>query len=458
MKKSHIQHLYNRAGFGILPNTINGLSGLSKARVVKALFDSSKKIDELKIATPEIDAYIAGLPEKKDPRVFRKLVKDSRRKLVLYNGMWIKRMAETKQDLRERMVLFWSNHFVVRTRNILFAQKFNNTLRKHALGDFREFVIAISKEPAMLDYLNNQQNRKNSPNENFARELMELFTLGEGNYSEKDIKESARAFTGWSHNFKGDYVLRKRQHDFGEKEFMGKTGNFDGGDIIQIILEQPQCAEFICKKIYLHFVNDTMYEPHIKELAKVFRKQYDITAVMEYIFLSDWFYEKKNIGNKIKSPADFLVGLQKTIPFTLEKPNQLIYVERLLGQVLLEPPNVAGWAEGRNWIDANTMMVRLKLPSVLYKDGTIAFDVKGEFEDDFEEFNKKNNLSRRLPATKKWSVFNENYGFLSYRDLASYILNGVMNEGTKTFLETLEKTSKQEFCIQLMSLPEYQLC
>lgn len=457
MEKAHIQHLYRRGGFGILPKELKKLSSLDKKEVVQNLFNTSDTIEELKIATPEIDAYIAGLPEGKDLEKYRELIKISRQKIIRYNSMWIDRMAKSEGALRERMVLFWANHFVVRSKNILHAQQFNNTLRENALGNFREFVIAIAKEPAMLQYLNNQQNSKGSPNENFARELMELFTLGEGHYSEKDIKEAARAFTGWSHNFKGDFILRKRKHDYDEKTFMGKTGNFDGENIIDIILEQSQCAQFICEKIYAHFVNDTLNNSHVNEIAHVFRKNYSITEVMEYIFLSDWFYALENIGNKIKSPVDLLVGLQRMVPFTLEKPKQLIYIERLLGQVLLDPPNVAGWAEGRNWIDTNTMMVRLKLPSVLYRDGTISFDIKGEFEDDFKEFNKKNNLSRRLPAKKDWKFFEDNFGTLGYEELSSYVLSGIMNEGTKTFLKSLERIDKQEYCIQLMSLPEYQL-
>ncbi|RKR07036.1 uncharacterized protein DUF1800 [Maribacter vaceletii] len=459
LKDTHIRHLYQRAGFGISPKTVEKLSGLKKKEVVKKLFKSSKSITHLYLPTPDIDAFMQTDTPKKNPKKFRQLIKVSRSKLKDYNLVWVDKMATSNEELRERMTLFWANHFVVRTNNIVFSQHYNATLRKYALGNFRDFVIAIAKEPAMLSYLNNQQNRKGKPNENFARELMELFTLGIGAYTEKDIKESARAFTGWGHTFKGEFVLRKKQHDFGEKEFFGVKGNFNGEDIIDLILKRPECAQFIAKKIYLHFVNDIPNEGRIEELAIVFRENYNIEEVMRHLFMANWFYEKDVIGQKIKSPIDLLVQLKRTIPFSFKKPNEFLYIQRLLGQVLLEPPNVAGWSEGRNWIDSNTMMVRLKLPSVLFMNGTIAFDVKGEFEDSFEEFNKKkSNFNRRLTVTKNWEVFHENYGHLNYEELYHNLISTTTNKGTQEFLQSLKKTNKQEFCVQLMSLPEYQLC
>lgn len=458
MNKENLQHLYNRAGFGILPKELNALAKHSRYQVVKELFQSSRKSKELIVPTPEIDAYFAKTGGKVDKKDLKKLLDKSRKKHLQLNKAWLYRMVTTKAVLRERMTLFWMNHFVVRSRNIIYSQRFHNTLRNHALGNFRSFVIAISKEPAMLDYLNNQQNQKEKPNENFARELMELFTLGEGNYSEMDIKEAARAFTGWRHNRLGQFKFAVKKHDFGKKTFLGKTGNFDGEDIIEQILEQEECAKFISRKVYAHFVNDVIDENHIVKMASVFRKNYDIAELMEFVFISEWFYNEEYVGNRIKSPIDFLVGMKKIVPFSMEKVGQLKYVEKLLGQVLFEPPNVAGWPEGRNWIDANTMMVRLKLPSVLLMDGRINFDVKGEFEDSFEAFSQNKNFNRKLLISKKWDVFDDNFKDTSYDELAFYILGGKITASSVTFLNTLEKVSKQEFCVQLMSLPEYQLC
>ncbi len=458
MEKAHILHLYQRAGFGIGPKTFSNIQGLNRSKIVEGLFEDSGKIAPLTIPTPEIDEHLATKPMDRKSKRFKELVKKSRKKHVVYNRAWVNRMAQTQEVLRERMTLFWANHFVMRSRNIVFSQHYNNTLRTHALGNFKDFVVAVAQEPGMLDYLNNQQSKKGAPNENFARELMELFTLGVGRYTETDIKEAARAFTGWRHDPLGNFKFAKKRHDAGEKTFLGTKGNFSGEDIIALILKQPACAQFIAGKVYRHFVNDKVDEARVAAIAKVFSKNYDISAMMRFIFMSDWFYDAENMMSKIKSPIDLLVGLMRVVPFNWEKPQQLKYIERLLGQVLLEPPNVAGWPEGRSWIDANTMMVRLKLPSVLLKNGEIAFDVKGEFEDSFEAFSKKNNFSRKLNIATNWEAFEAQYGHLTDEELAFYLLGGAVRSGTKRFLQTLELENKQDFCIQLMSLPEYQLC
>ena len=458
MEKAKIQHLYNRAGFGILPEKLNMLKSERKKVILKELFNGSLEVNDLTVDIPELDEYVTKPGEEIDKKEIQELARKNRSKHLALNQAWVQRMVRTKESLRERMTLFWTNHFVVRSNNILFTQQFYNTLRRNSLGNFKDLVIAISKEPAMLDYLNNQQNRKNQPNENFARELMELFTLGEGNYSETDIKQAAKAFTGWHHDFMGTFTVLQKRHDDGEKTFFGKTGNFTGEDIIQIILDQPACAEFISRKVYSHFVNDQINSEHVAQMVVVFRKNYEILELMQFVFESNWFYEDINIRAKIKSPIDFLTSIMTVVPYVLNKPQELKYVQSLLGQVLFEPPNVAGWAEGRNWVNANTMMARLKLPSVLLANGFIAFDVKGEFEDSFTEFNDKSNYSRKLEVTTDWSFFEKNYGSLSYEEITLHLLGERLSNASETFLESLEKNSKQNFCIQLMSLPEYQLC
>ena len=356
------------------------------------------------------------------------------------------------------MTLFWANHFVCHDKNILHIQQYNNTLRKHALGNFKDFVIAISKEASMIKYLNTKQNRKQKPNENFARELLELFTLGQDNYSEKDIKEAARAFTGWNHDFVGNFRLRRLQHDYGEKTFFGETGNFDGEEIINIILKQEQCATFICEKIYRYFVNDTIDTSRIAEMTKIFYKDYNIENLMRFVLLSDWFYDEKNIGTKIKSPIEFLVGVHKTVPIQFEKPRELIYLQKLLGQHLLFPPNVAGWKGGRNWINPNTMMLRLNLPSILLANGAIALDEKGEFEDDFQRFNNKRNQQRKLKVIPNWETFHSQQKNVTATQLQEVVLVSKLNKGTAVYLDKLADQDLKNYCIQLMSLPEYQLC
>ena len=357
------------------------------------------------------------------------------------------------------MTLFWANVFVCRDNDIFFIQQYNNTLRKHALGDFRAFVKAIAKEPSMSKYLKNRQNRKQKPNENFARELMELFTLGVGNYSEQDIKEAARAFTGWSFKNDGTYFLNTKQHDFNSKTFFGKTGNFNGDDIIDIILEQKQCAKYVCTKIYTYFINPIIDEKRLEEISDIFYKDYNISKLMKHIFKSKWFYNDDNIGAKIKSPVELLIGIQKVVPVTFTKQQQVNYLQKMMGQVLLYPNNVSGWLGDKNWIDSNILMFRLKLSAVLLNNAVINLEEKGEFEDTFDKYyNNAKKRNKYIKTTKNWDEFDENYKDLSPKELTDVIIQPKINQDTVALLNALQIKSYKNFCIQLMSIPEYQLC
>ena len=458
MKTKHIQHLYQRAAFGIRPQKLKQLQSKDRKRVVKELFSDSKNYTPLKIDTRQLEdeLYSMNKPTKAN---IRELIKKSRKKINEYNFAWMNRLMQPEEALRERMTLFWANHFVCTDNNILHLQQYNNTLRKNALGNFGNFLKAIAKEPSMLKYLNNKQNKKARPNENFARELQELFTLGTGHYSEKDIKEAARAFTGWNHNMKGDFILRKKQHDFGKKTFLGKTGNFNGDDIIDIILEQEQCANFICTKIYRYFVNEQVNNDHIREMIKVFYPEYDISSLMNFVFNAGWFYEPQQIGTKIKSPVDLITGINNVVGIQFNKPKELLYIQKLLNQVLLRPPNVAGWKGGRTWIDTNTLMIRLKLASVLLNNAVIALDEKGDPEDTYQMYyNRMNKRKRKLEATAQWDVFESEFQNLSVDEIKEFILPSKINSGTEQLIKKLKTDSKQQYTIQLMSLPEYQLC
>ncbi|GAA4305134.1 DUF1800 domain-containing protein [Aestuariibaculum suncheonense] len=459
MKLKHIQHLYWRAGFGILPEELSALATLKKEKIIDNLFLNSKKLTPLKIDTSELDVILNG-----DNRLSsrdRKRIQDlSRKKSLELNEAWILRLMNPSELLREKMTLFWANIFVCEDNNTVYTQRYNNTLRRYALGDFKEFVNAVSKEAAMTKYLNTKQNKKQKPNENFARELMELFTLGEGHYREEDIKESAKAFTGYSHNLKGDFVLRHFNHDDSIKYFFGKSGNFSGEDIIDIILEQKQCAKFICEKVYSYFVNDSLNQTHINQMADVFYGDYNIETLMRFVFSSDWFYNSENIGNKIKSPIEFLVGINKVVPINFNNYKSLISIQKQMGQVLLDPPNVAGWKAGRNWIDSNTISFRLKLPSILLNDGYISQARLGESDAMIvvrkEAFKKQ--LERKFKVQNNWEIFHDNFEKIEVNDLGNYLLLCDLHSNTKRYLKTLSRVSKQEYCIQLMSLPEYQMC
>ncbi|AJR03722.1 DUF1800 domain-containing protein [Siansivirga zeaxanthinifaciens] len=463
MKINHLQHLYWRAGFGLDVESYKLLKNKSKKEVVDLLFSESSKITPLTIDLSEFEPLMnkgyKGMKDALSKEEFQKFQKQSRKKLVDFNEAWIDRMTTSKAVLNEKMTLFWANIFVCQDNNIWHMQQYNNLLRTHALGHFGNFVKAISKSASMSKYLNNKQNVKEDPNENFARELMELFTLGIGNYSEKDIKEAARAFTGWSYKPNGSFFLRKFKHDHGAKTFLGKTGYFDGDAIIDIILEQKQCAKYICSRIYMHFVNPIINDTQLDEITEVFYKDYNIGNLMKYIFNSDWFYNDAHIGVKIKSPIELLVGIKKVVPVTFINKRQLIYLQKIMGQVLLYPPNVAGWKEDKNWIDSNTLMLRLKLASILLNDAVINVDEKGDYEDEFEAYYKKQiNKNRFIKTEKKWEVFQIKFEDYSFEELKRLLINSQIDKDTQAFLAGLVLSDKKDYCIQLMSIPEYQMC
>jgi uncharacterized protein (DUF1800 family) len=458
MNGKHIQHLYWRSGFGISPSELGILSKKSKENIVNGLFQDSKNITPLIIDTSEVEAVDMKMVMD-DKSVRMDLVKKSAALIKKYNVAWVNRLMHPTELLRERMTLFWSNLFVVKDNNIMFVQEYNNVLREHALGDFGAFVKAIAKQPAMIKYLNNKQNRKQHPNENFARELMELFTLGKGNYTEEDIKESARAFTGFSHDFDGDFVLRQRQHDEDQKTFFGKTGNFDGDDIVDIILEQKQCAQFICEKIYSYFVNENMNSKHVSSMVDVFYKKYDIEVLMRFVFSSKWFYDDPNIGTKIKSPMDYLVGMNQVVPMTFKKENMLFAVQKMLGQILLNPPNVAGWKGGKQWIDSNTILLRMRYPSLFLNNARISTSENATQEEAVKHWQKKSGKNfNYFKVEANWEAFNTAFKTVDISDLDSHIIMSKTDADTKTYLESLNRSSKREYCIQLMSIPEYQMC
>ncbi|MCB0461281.1 MAG: DUF1800 domain-containing protein [Flavobacteriaceae bacterium] len=458
MTQRDIQHLYWRAGFGILPKQSQQLKSKSRTEIVNELFSKSARVTPLEIDIPELK-HIDFKSIQKDKEALKKLGKILQDKLSDFNEAWIERLNNPKELLRERMTLFWANHFVCRENNTFFAQQYNNTLREHALGNFRSFTKAISKEVAMIRYLNLQQNRKKSPNENFARELMELFTLGKGNYTEQDIKESARAFTGYSHDISGAFKFAKWAHDYDEKTFFNKKGNFTGDDIIDLIVQEKQCARFVCKKVYSYFVNTSINENHIESMVGVFYPKYDIEDLMRFVFMSDWFYEEENIGTKIKSPIDLIVGLNQNVPIQFKEQKHLLTLQKLLGQVLLLPPNVAGWKDGTQWIDSNTILLRLRLASILLNSAHISTKQKGQFNDRLDKFIKRAK-EKQLPfnVNHDWKHFEQQFKNVSIDDLKNHLIMVNLSTETQQLLDDFGKSSKQEHCIQLMSLPEYQMC
>ncbi len=461
MTVEKVIHLYSRATIGTGFDVARKSYSLSCETLVDNLFLDSKNFTPLVFSNNE-KPNIHDFKNFKDNKKLQEKLKEYKRDL---NFSWLTKLISGKEALRERMVYYWHNHFACGVNNPILLLELNNICRKLAFAPFKELLMAVSKSPAMLNYLNNQQNRKKHPNENFARELMELFTIGHGNYTETDIKESARAFTGWAFNRETfEFEFRQLQHDDEEKTFMGQTENFSGEDIIDIILKRKETAIFLCRKFYKHLVNDVPDEDIVKELADFYYStNYDTEKLLRKIFLSDWLYAKKNIGILIKSPIELLVGLTKSFNVVYSKPETLFMIQRLTGQVLFSPPNVAGWPGGKNWIDSSTIMFRLKLTAILINDGIIEIDTKFENADDInsktmervEQVQEK--TAKRTGAKVDWTQIENIFGSnVTTSDLIMYFIPaGVSNEKVKLIEE--DKNFK-DIILKIVSLPEYQLC
>ncbi|MDY8134220.1 DUF1800 domain-containing protein [Aquimarina sp. 2201CG5-10] len=461
LSNKQIQHLYWRTGFGINSKELIATQTLSREQIVGRLIKQSKNISPL-----SIDLEILNKNPKDLSREERQQLRQLRnKKMSELNIKWLQQLTQTEQVLREKMTLFFHNHFAVRLRVPRASLHLNNVIRKHALGYFGEMLMEVSKSPAMLIFLNNRQNRKNSPNENFAREVMELFTLGRDNgYTETDIKEAARAFTGWSFKKDGSFVFRKNHHDYGVKTVLGKTGNFIGEDIIKILLKEKQTAKYITQKIYQYFVNEELNKKNINELTNVFYdSNYNLEVLMQKILTSDWFYDNKNIGNKIKSPVELIVGLSKAFDVRYEDPKVLLYLQRKLNQMLFFPPNVAGWPGGRTWIDNSTLMLRLKLASVTLNQGVIEWHDQNDIPQATmmrrQLYKKmKSEIGRKIKAQANWDTFLKNLEPKSKTAITDFIIQPELSTTAQRVVSGLNAEDTKNFIIELLSLPEYQLC
>ncbi len=478
------QHLLWRAGFGPMAEDCAKLKKHSQKSLLKAILNSSSHAPEyLDVADNMFKGLMMGIGEvgrmqKKDlsedeKKQFRKQSQQDIRSL---NLAWINEMVNSEAQLREKMALFWHGHFASRNLNIFYQQLLLDIIRKNALGNFSDLLFAVSKSAAMINFLNNNQNRKDHPNENFAREVMELFTMGRGHYTEKDVKEAARAFTGWGADIRGEFVFRYAQHDRGEKSILGQRGAWDGDDVLNILLAQRQTAIFITRKICRFFVNDHPDDAKVDWLAnRFYQNHYDIKALMEDIFSSDWFYEEPNIGCRIKSPVELLVGIRRMLPMHIENEESQLIAQKLLGQVLFYPPNVAGWPGGTSWIDSSSLMFRLRIPQIIYASDEFNMSPKDdddqmmgmkELTEPGDRFRSRFNGGHMIRASIDWTPFIRQFEGIPRPDLLSNISTTLLQQQSglneKEMEEWIDESSRDQFIrsatIQLMCTPEYQLC
>ncbi|HRB23723.1 MAG TPA: DUF1800 domain-containing protein [Ferruginibacter sp.] len=478
------QHLLWRAGFGPMAENSASLENFSTEKLWEVLIQTSaKKPQKIEVARSLSDGLVKGVGEiirMEKPADEKKAIKKKRRQenkegIASLNLMWLDTMINSEAQLREKMSFFWHGHFATRVINSYFQQELLHIIRENALGNFGELLRSVSKSPTMLQFLNNQQNKKSHPNENFAREVMELFTMGRGNYTEDDIKEAARAFTGWGFNMQGEFVFRRQFHDEGKKTVLAKSGNFDGDDVLTILLSKRETAEFITRKIYRFLVNDNVEESRVKSLAADFYDSgYEILPLLHSMVTSDWFYDEKNIGSKIKSPIELLAGIRRYLPMSLDNDEAQMLFQKVLGQVLFYPPNVAGWPGGMSWIDSTSLMVRLQVPQVYAAKESILLTPKidddvamgSKMEETVRINRNKAYVNRGGAADIEWNLIFTAFEKVKRPSLVNAISNSLV-QSTKSVNPDIitrysDGSSREAFIksvvINIMSTPEYQMC
>jgi uncharacterized protein (DUF1800 family) len=370
------RHLLSRTSFGATPAEIRTIEPLDFTVAVDRLLSKPRRL-----ATTPAPAWAneplsfirqqrqaARENKKEKPASEGKKEVNAAQRLVREQGLelrdwWVEEMLVTDQPLGEKMTLFWHNHFTSSQQQVqcapaLLAQ--NALFRREALGNFATLLKAVARDPAMLIYLDGVRNVSRQPNENFARELLELFTLGEGHYSEADIKNAARAFTGWSIDREdGRFVDRERQHDEGEKTFLGHHGRFTGDDILAILLRHPRTAETIVEKLWREFVSLKPDKGEVTRLAAVFRGHaYEMKPLLRAMFLAPAFRDSANRGALIKSPVELIVGTVHMLGLPVPDRTPLVRMMAGLGQSPFDPPNVKGWPGGESWITTSTLLLR----------------------------------------------------------------------------------------------------
>ena len=358
-------HLFRRAAFSMPAHEpkLTGWEGLQRA-VREGLGKTLTRLEEGGPGLVAFDALLGDLAPRmgRGERRFRYGAPGPEEEI---RGWWLYAMLFTPHPLRERLTLFWHNHFATSIAKVGrpgLMVKQNQTLRAGALDSFRPLLLAVSRDPAVQLWLDSNSNVKSYANENFARELMELFSLGTGNYTEKDVKEAARAFTGW-HTDGRAFVFDKAQHDDGSKTFLGKTGRWDGGDVIRIILDQPAAARFLVRKLYRTFISESEPPPDalVQPLAnQLQRSDYAIRGVVRTMLRSRLFFSGHAYRRRIKSPAEYVIGLVRALD---DRPDmtQLAAAMKGLGQDLFAPPNVKGWDGGKAWLNTATLLARHNL-------------------------------------------------------------------------------------------------
>jgi uncharacterized protein (DUF1800 family) len=474
-------HLLNRAGFGGPPAEIEKLVELGPQQAVSWL------VDYAKIADPATDPAWAKPDPARQQRIAairsatdeqRKMLQQEeqrmqRERMMELRGWWLQRMAKGPRPLQEKLTLFWHGHFatsVEKVREGYFMWRQNELFRRLATGNWLQMLIEAGKDPAMLIWLDQAQSRKDHPNENFAREVMELFALGEGHYTEHDITEAARALTGWSLDRPSEkFVYRPGAHDEGMKTVLGRTGNLDAEEVIEQIVMQPQAALYINAKLWNFFAGEYPAPGLNYALADVFHQSGNtFEPVLRAMFLSEEFYEPSLIRNQVKSPVQWLVNSVRVLECELPPPIVSANLLRSLGQDLFAPPNVKGWDGGLAWITTNNLLARYNEAGTLVQgDVSIAASMADAKKPNQARRIQNQMRNLRMGGVKVEKILTEQertdkdalVAALENRLLQGK-LKGKQEKTLREFLDSkqnLEASDIRDAIRLVMSTPEYQL-
>lgn len=480
------RHLLWRAGFGGTPGQISAIAQMGPQRSVDYLLETPDVPDD----SPEATLFDRNIirPPTEEERVMAAQARRSRdedtlarlramqqqaqvldrRQMREIQRWWLTRMIETPRPLEEKMTLFWHGHFATSYRTIedsyhMFLQ--NQRFRKHALGNYGQLLREIIRDPAMLAYLDNNDSRKGRPNENLARELMELFSMGVGTYSEQDIKEGARALTGYT--FRDDeFVFDRENHDTGRKRLFGRTGEFDGDGFVDGILAQRATGVYMTRKLYEYFVGGLPEDPRafspvqgsvLDDMRSTFvRGRYEIKPLLRELLLSRHFYSEAVRGQQIKSPAELVVGGVRELRTPVRDLSALLDAMDLMGQSLFFPPSVAGWPGGRTWINTSTMFVR---------QNTMAFLLTGRKPSGPDALADRQAYEPQPIMDELRAALGEGDDLHLVRSVLRYTLGRTPEHAVGSLLEVLTQRggsrdgeALRDMLLLVAAMPEYQLC
>ncbi len=443
-------HLLNRAAFGGTPDEIQKLHALGHHGAVESLLGAGEELDLF--PAPDMEPISVRLHTLKKEKLGEAEFKErkqaeldkAREKSVELRQWWLRRMRETTNPAREKATLFWHGHWASgkpKVKDPFHLHRQNETHRASALGPFAPFAKQISRDPVMIEFLDLQSSTAKNPNENFAREVMELFMLGEGHYSEADIVEAARAFTGYRVNREtGRFEFRAKQADSRTKTFLGKTGPLTGDDVIDIIVAQPRCSEFLAGKIWTFYAGRKPSEALQKALSEEYRRNgMDTGNLLRTIFMSRDFFESNVVRHQIKSPVQWLVQLCRTLEIPMPRHKHSHPILANLGQKLFEPPNVKGWEGGRAWISSSSLLVRYNAAGNLVRGG-------GGPLPDIDKLVPPGQTPEKTADTLAWRLFQAQ-------------MPPPLRERTLAFISEKGSSAaaRRDLLHLLMSTPEYQL-